>query len=321
MESLRKIFKPPKMLKLYSLFVLTLDLVTLSFKILFAIIIALYRIYRPYPLKNLNYEVAMVVGAGKGIGREMAIHLCKNFYLKVACIDINRVTCNTTVEMAQISAAGIAKMYICNITDKDEVAHTVQCIRSELGEITMFFHCCSMPRSQILLQSEKDQPEVKHAIDLTILSYFSLLEMVLPYMVLAGKGHVVLLSSVAAFSTSLVQNRISLSTVQFAVQGLAKSLQTEFRRSNNNIIVTLVHIYPFILGAEVYSDIRSRIPTYFGTIPAKEAVKQILNGVRRNYLEFSVPGYIFYLGNISRIFPKKVSFMVSELLDIGIDFW
>ena len=35
-------------------------------------------------------------------------------------------------------------------------------------------------------------------------------------------------------------------------------------------------------------------------MPAKEAAKQILDGVRRNYLEFSVPGYILHLGNISR---------------------
>ncbi|KAK1124722.1 hypothetical protein K0M31_006085 [Melipona bicolor] len=309
------------MLQLYSLFILILDLVILSFKIFFAVIIALYRISRPPPLKSLNREVAVVVGAGQGIGREMVIHLAK-FYAKVACIDINKAACNTTVELAQVSAVGITRTYICNITDKNEVTQTVKSIRSELGEITMFFHCCSIPAvsSKVLSRSQEDQPEVKNTVDLAILSYLWLLEMVLPSMELAGKGHVVILSSVAAFSTTVGQNRIPLSAAQFAVQGLAKSLQTEFRRSNNNIIVTLVHIYPFVLSAEVYSDIRFRIPSYFGAIPAKEVAKQILDGVRRNYLEFSVPGFILYLGNISRIFPKEVSFMVSELLHTGIDF-
>ncbi|KOX79347.1 Epidermal retinol dehydrogenase 2, partial [Melipona quadrifasciata] len=285
-ESLRKIFKPPKtMLKLYSLFILTLDLVILLVRIFFAIIIALYRIFRPPPLKNLNYEVAMVVGAGQGIGREMAIHLCK-LRVKVACIDINSESCSTTVNLAQQASVGIARMYICNITDKDEVALTVDRIRLELGEITMFFHCCSIPSAKVL--NQEDELEIRYTIDLTILSYF--------------------------------WNRIPLSAAQFAVQGLAKSLSTEFRQSNYNIIVTLVHIYPFILGTEAYSDIRFRIPSYFGTITAKKAAKQILDGVRRNYLEFSVPGYIFYLSNISRILPKEVSFIVNELLDTGIDF-
>lgn len=43
-----------------------------------------------------------------------------------------------------------------------------------------------------------------------------------------------------------------------------------------------------------------RIPSYFGTMPAAEAAKQILNGVRRNYTEFSVPGYLLYLGHVLR---------------------
>lgn len=85
------------------------------------------------------------------------------------------------------------------------------------------------------------------------------MDTVLPSMERAGKGHIVVLSSVAGLScTTTGGSRIPLSAAQFAVQGLAKSLHTEFRHSNNNIKVTLVHVYPFIVGAEVKSDIRFR---------------------------------------------------------------
>ena len=108
MESLRRSFKPPKMLlRLYSLVILILDLVTLLFGIFFAILIALYRIFRPPPLKNLYGEVAMVVGAGRGIGRELAIHLCQ-LGVNVACVDINSENCDTTVHLASKSV-GVAK--------------------------------------------------------------------------------------------------------------------------------------------------------------------------------------------------------------------
>ena len=33
---------------------------------------------------------------------------------------------------------------------------------------------------------------------------------------------------------------------------------------------------------------------------AHEAARRILDGVRRNYAEFSVPGYLLYLGHILR---------------------
>lgn len=88
---------------------------------------------------------------------------------------------------------------------------------------------------------------------------FQLLDTVLPSMERAGKGHIVVLSSVAGLSgTTTGESRIPLSAAQFAVQGLAKSLQTEFRHTNRNIRITLIHIYPFIVGAEVKSDIRFR---------------------------------------------------------------
>ncbi|XP_076168927.1 17-beta-hydroxysteroid dehydrogenase 13 isoform X3 [Ptiloglossa arizonensis] len=267
MESLRRSFKPPKMLlKLYSLFILILDLVTLLTGIFFAILIALYRTFRPPPLKSLHGEVAMVVGAGRGIGRELAIHLCQ-LGVSVACVDINAENCNVTVQKAS-QGLEIARTYICNVTNKNE-----------------------------------------------------LLETVLPCMEHIGKGHIVVLSSVAGLSGGATGgSRVPLSTAQFAVQGLAESLHTELRHSNSNIIITLVHVYPFIVGAEAARDIRFRIPSYFGTMPAAEAAKQILDGVRRNYAEFSVPGYLLYLGHILRILPKEASFMLRDLLDTGVDF-
>ncbi|CAL7941044.1 unnamed protein product [Xylocopa violacea] len=317
MESLRRNLRPPKMLiRLYSLIILILDLVTLLFGIFFTILIALYRIFRPPPLKNLRGEVAMVVGAGSGIGRELAIHLSQ-FGVNVACVDINAEQCGATVQLASRSL-GIAKMYICNITKKNEVAHTVNIIQSELGEVTMLFHCCSIPSPRALLQ---DSSEIRHTIDLTVISHFWLLDTVLPCMERAGKGHIIVLSSVAGLSgIAKGGSRVPLSTAQFAVQGLAESLHTELRHSNSNIIITLVHVYPFIVGAEMAKDIRFRIPSYFGTMPATEAAKRILDGVRRNYAEFSVPGYLLYLGHILRILPKKASFMLRDLLDTGVDF-
>ncbi|XP_076671582.1 17-beta-hydroxysteroid dehydrogenase 13 isoform X3 [Andrena cerasifolii] len=317
MESLKRSFRPPKMLiKLYSIFILTLDVVTLLIGIFFAILIALYRTFRPPPLKSLRGEVAMVVGAGRGIGRELAIHLCQ-LGVSVACVDINIRDCDATVRRASQSV-GIAKMFICNVTDKEEVARTVNIIRSELGEVTMLLHCCSIPSPRALID---DAPKIRHTIDLTVISHFWLLETVLPSMERAGRGHIVVLSSVAGLSGGATgASRVPLSTAQFAVQGLAESLHTELRHTNSNIMITLVHVYPFIVGAEVQRDIRLRIPSYFGTMPAAEAAKQILNGVRRNYTEFSVPGYLLYLGHVLRILPKKASFMLRDLLDTGVDF-
>ncbi|XP_033207447.1 17-beta-hydroxysteroid dehydrogenase 13-like isoform X1 [Belonocnema kinseyi] len=316
MESLKR-FKPPEMfLRIYSLLVLAVDLTILLVEIWFSILVACYRTFRPPPLKNLHGEVAMVIGAGRGVGREVAIQLSQ-LGVSVACVDINRENCQVTAQRAS-QLSGVARPFICDVTDKNQVVENLQAIQSELGEVTMLLHCCGVPSPRSLMQ---DPPEIRKTMDVSVLSHFWLLESVLPGMKRVGRGHIVVLSSVAGLSGNATRGGgVPLSTAQFAVQGLAESLHTELRHSNSNIIITLIHVYPFIVGAEVARDLRLRIPSYFGTMPATEAAKRILDGVRRNYAEFSIPGYLLYLGHILRILPKKASFMLRDLLDTGVDF-
>lgn len=304
------------LLRLYSLLVFTLDIIMLLIGICFSFLVALYRTFRPQSLKSLQGEVAMVIGAGRGLGREVAIQLSQ-LGATIACVDINVENCNVTVQRS-LQLSGNAKPYICDVTNKDQVSYIVALIISEVGEITMLFHCCSVPSLHSLIQ---DPPKIRQTIDISVLSYFWLLDSVLPSMQRAGQGHIVALSSVVGLTDSTGgKGFVPLSTAQFAVQGLAESLHAELRHSNSNIIITLVHIYPFIVGVELEKDIRFRISSHFGTMAASEAAKQILDGVRRNYAEFSVPGYLLYLGHILRILPKKSSFMLRDLLDSGVDF-
>jgi hypothetical protein len=44
----------------------------------------------------------------------------------------------------------------------------------------------------------------------------------------------------------------------------------------------------------------SRIPSYFGTIEPNAAAKKIINAMRRNYAEVSIPGYLLYADKVVR---------------------
>ncbi|XP_034943370.1 17-beta-hydroxysteroid dehydrogenase 13-like [Chelonus insularis] len=304
------------LLKIYSMLVLTLDVIALIFGICFSIILAFYRTLKPLPMKSLQNEVIMVIGAGRGVGKEIALQLCQLGAI-VACVDKNEKMCRATVQQASREMA-IARPYICDVSNRKQVATTVEAIRHDLGNVTMVLHCCGVPSPRALIE---DPPGIKEALEISVISHFWLLESILPGMQKTGRGHIVVLSSVAGFSGGISRGgRVPFSTAQFALQGFAESLHAELRQSNSNVVITLVHFYPFILDADVAKDIRLRIPSYFGTMPASEAARRILDGVRRNYTEFSVPGYLLYLGHLLRILPKKASFMLQDLLDAGVNF-
>lgn len=75
-------------------------------------------------------------------------------------------------------------------------------------------------------------------------------------------GHIVALTSVAGLSGQ--KGQLPLSTSQIAVQGLGESVMEELRLAkNNNVHFTIVHVYPFIVSAELASDIRLRYVPFF----------------------------------------------------------
>ena len=64
-------------------------------------------------------HVFQVIGAGRGVGREVAIQLSQSG-VSVACVDINPENCEVTAQRAS-QLLGVARPFICDITDQNKV--------------------------------------------------------------------------------------------------------------------------------------------------------------------------------------------------------
>lgn len=62
-------------------------------------------------------ELFQVVGAGRGVGREIAIQL-SHLGVFVACVDTDSQLCRCTVRRC---APGTAKAFVCDASDRKEV--------------------------------------------------------------------------------------------------------------------------------------------------------------------------------------------------------
>jgi all-trans-retinol dehydrogenase (NAD+) len=134
------------------------------------------------------------------------------------------------------------------------------------------------------------------------------------------KGHIVFLTSVAAISG--FNQQLALSVSQFAIQGFYESIVEELRvtRLDTTIKTTLVHIYPCIAveGREIDSGMR--VPGFFGSIKATKVANAIIDGVRKNKTEISIPKYFLFVSQILKIFPKRITLLLRDFLDTGLDF-
>jgi len=87
---------------------------------------------------NLEGKVAVVTGAGSGMGRQIAIQLAhKN--VSVAAIDINPDSLKETISLIN-EFSGKASAYVANIADKDRVAKLPEEIIANYGVIDILIN-------------------------------------------------------------------------------------------------------------------------------------------------------------------------------------
>lgn len=86
----------------------------------------------------------------------------------VVCIDIQTPDQETTTKQVA-DDGGSAFYYQCDVTNKDQVERTIAIIEKDIGDITMLYHCCSLPSPRSVVNNP---PSVKQTIDVSVTSYF-----------------------------------------------------------------------------------------------------------------------------------------------------
>ncbi|PSN48256.1 hypothetical protein C0J52_03052 [Blattella germanica] len=313
-------FSPLRMLlRAYSVFVLGYDIICLGFMIVRSGIEAAYHLFRPPQEKPVGGEIVLIAGAGRGIGRSLATQFCK-LGSKVICCDIDPETNKETATIAEALGYGVGRAhpYTCDITNRDQVMNMAQKVQEEVGTVTVLINCCNLPSPRVLI--EHPAPEVRKTMDIGVMSHLWILQAFLPAMQAKKHGHIVMMSSVAGLTG--ITDLVPLSAAQFAVQGLAESLNEELRnyKPSGDVKLTLVHIYPFIMSSDLSTNAQLRIPSYFGTMDPDKAAEKVIEAMRRDYVEVSIPGYLLYLGKMVSLLPRKAVYEMRDILDTGVDF-
>ena len=75
----------------------------------------------------LEGEVALITGAGHGLGRELAFGL-SNLGVKVICWDINPATGEETAQKVR-DCGGEAQAFHCDVSNREQVVDTAKVTR------------------------------------------------------------------------------------------------------------------------------------------------------------------------------------------------
>lgn len=177
-------------------------------------------------MESLLGKVALVTGAGKGIGRAIALALAQE---GVHVALLSRTEKDLTALADEIRLLGVkAAVTVADISNISEVNAAVQRAQTELGSIDILINNAGIGTFAKFLDLEPEEWE--NMIKVNLFGTYYATRAVLPDMINRKTGDIVNISSTAGKTGAAVTSAYSAS--KFAVFGMGESLMQEVRKHN-----------------------------------------------------------------------------------------
>ncbi len=173
-------------------------------------------------MKLLEGKVALVTGAGRGIGKAIALR----FAQEGANVAFTDLAINEAVEetVKEIEALGVkAKAYASNAANFDETHEVVKQIVEDFGRIDVLVNNAGITKDGLMMRMSEAQWDA--VINVNLKSAFNFIHAVTPIMAKQRGGSIINMSSVVAVSGNAGQCNYSASKA--GMIGLAKSIAKE----------------------------------------------------------------------------------------------
>lgn len=139
-------------------------------------------------MPGLNDQVAIVTGAGQGIGRAIAVRLAAEG-AQVAVADLNPDTARQTAAELGNGSIGLRT----DVTDRSSVEEAVERVRERFGHIDVLVNDAGWDKAGPFVES--DPADWDRAIQIDLYGVLNMCRAVLPAMVAAGSGRIVNIAS------------------------------------------------------------------------------------------------------------------------------
>ena len=173
-------------------------------------------------MKLLEGQVALVTGAGRGIGKAIALR----FAQEGANVAFTDLAINEDVEQTvkDIEAMGVkAKAYASNAANFDETHEVVKQIVEDFGRIDVLVNNAGITKDGLMMRMSEAQWDA--VINVNLKSAFNFIHAVTPVMAKQRGGSIINMSSVVGVSGNAGQCNYSASKA--GMIGLAKSIAKE----------------------------------------------------------------------------------------------
>lgn len=178
-------------------------------------------------------KCALITGATRGIGKQIAITLAKQGYnIALNYRKENEELENTKKEIEEIGVQVLAVKG--DVSNFEDCENFVKQVIERFGQIDVLVNNAGITKDMLLMRMKKE--DFEQVIDTNLVGTFNVTKNVVPYMMKARSGRIINISSVVGISGNAGQTNYSASKA--GIIGFTKSLAKEI--ASRNILVNAV---------------------------------------------------------------------------------
>lgn len=230
-------------------------------------------------------KVAVVTGAGSGIGRALALGLTERG-ARLALSDVDTTGLAETVRLVE-EAGGEAHAQPLDVSEREAVLAYAATVADHFGVIHQIYN-----NAGIAHHGEVETTEFKdfdRVMDVDFWGVVHGTKAFLPHLIASGDGHVINISSL--FGLLSMPGQSAYNAAKFAVRGFTESLRQEMLIEQRPVRVTCVHPGGIktaiarnatVSGDHEQQSVAQLFDKRLARLTPEQAATIILDGVRKN---------------------------------------
>lgn len=276
-------------------------------------------------MRNYKNAVAVITGAGSGIGRALAVQLASQG-AHVAISDFNQDGLDETSQMLEAFDVKVRADFL-DVTDEQGVFAYAQAVNAHFGHVNLVINNAGAALSGEFAKASME--DFKWQMDVNFWGVAYGTKAFLPILEQAEWGHIVNISSIFGIIASPSNSAYNAS--KFAVRGMTEALRIELEAAGSSVSCTCVHpggvktniartakiVKTNDPNAKTPQEMADTFDKIARSTP-EAAAKTILKAAAKNKKRVLVGGDAWLLDKIQRLFPTGYATLLTKIFNTDI---
>ena len=187
-------------------------------------------------MKSLDGKVAVVTGAGSGIGRAVALNLADKGAL-LAVSDVNEAGLAETVDLLKNAGATEVRSDVLNVADKEAMIDYATAVKEQFGRVNVVVNNAGVSHSGPI--TEMNYADFEWIVGINFWGVVYGTTEFLPHLIESGDGHIVNISSL--FGLISMPGQATYNATKYAVRGFTEAVREDMIVGKHKVGVSCVH--------------------------------------------------------------------------------